>query len=307
MDKSLKKIEIVPFLSGNIKKLFDNIGFNNWDNLNELRVNVSKPLIADVCGERYYISDSGLSKNNSNSYISSSDDINIIMELITKSSVYAYNRHINSGYITLPGGNRVGICGNCNISDGKIISVNEINSLNIRISHEKKGVGDIVFPDIYANGKAKNTLIISPPGCGKTTMLRDIARIFSDASRCNKIIICAIIDERYELACSRGGITCFDVGDNNFVISGCQKSTAIPMVTRCMSPDIIITDELGNKDDFKAIIYAAKSGCAVIASVHGINETNHEMQGYDVSSYFEKIIILSRRNGPGTIEQIMEV
>lgn len=307
MDKFDKKAEIFPYLSPKIRNVFERFPTKYWNSLNEIRITVNAPLIADISGKKFYITSKGTALNMQDCYTATCEDVNSIMELVTKSSVYAYNRHINEGFITLPGANRVGICGNCAVKDGVIISVSDINSLNFRLSHSKPGISSIVFDDIYSNGEIFNTLIISPPGCGKTTFLRDIACSFSDVKRCGKIIVCAIIDERYELACIRNSVACMDVGVNSFVISGYKKSRAIPMIVRSMAPDCIITDELCCNDDFKAIDFARRSGCAVIASVHGYDENINEIAGFNFDNIFKKIVVLSKRNGPGTIEKIVGV
>lgn len=306
VDKS-KETEIYPYLPENIRSLLAFLPSRNRNDLNELRFTVDSPLIADVNGEKYYVGKNGFDLDFKNSYITTKNDLTIIMELITRSSVYAYNRHINDGFVTLDGANRVGICGNCAVNNGVIVSVKEINSIIFRISHEKNGVSSIIFNDIYSKGAINNTLIISPPGCGKTTYLRDIALSLNDLKKCGRIISCALIDERYELACAKNAKPCFNIGQNNFVISGYAKSLAIPMVVRSMAPDCIITDELCSKEDFEAILFASRSGCGVIASVHGFDEFNNEMKFNNISKIFKKCIVLSKRKGPGTIEKIVDV
>ena len=307
LDMTRKKEEIIPYLSYAIRNLFDVIDNELWEYVNEIRITVHKPLIINISGTKKYISENGLCSDENAAYTVTQDDMKMIFELITKSSVYAYNRHINEGFITLFGGNRVGICGKCSVYNDEIISVSDINSLNIRISHERRGASDIIFTDIYHGGKINNTLIISPPGCGKTTLLRDIALSLNDYCKTGKIIVCAIIDERFELACINNGISSFDIGQNNFVISGCDKSKAILQVVRSMSPDVIITDELVGENDFEAINYASASGCNVIASVHGFDDEINEIKNNDVIKVFKKIVVLSNNRGLGTVERVIDV
>ena len=302
-----KRDEIYPYLSPNIRYFLKFISNDIWNCINEIRITNHKPIIIDVAGVKKYITKSGFSFDASGSYTVTEDDIAIITELITKSSVYAFNKNINEGYIILPGGNRVGICGKCIVSNDVLISVNEINSFNFRLSHIKKGVSNIIFNDLFCDNKFNNTLLISPPGCGKTTFLRDIALSLSNTSKLGKIIICALIDERYEIACSYNSYESYDTGKNNFIISGYEKKRAIPLVVRTMSPDIIITDELMDKNDFSAIEYAVKAGCGVVASVHGFDENENEIAEFAFRKIFRKIVVLSKNKGPGTVEKIVDV
>lgn len=307
MDKKNTKKEVTSYLSKNIKRCLDVLSEDIWYKITEIRITVGCPILVAISGKRYYICENGISAICRNSYIVCEEDIRVIIELMTNSSIYSYEKFINEGYITLPGGNRVGVVGTCNCVNNVVSSVNNISSLNIRISHEKKDIALPVIDEIYYKNKIHNTLIISPPGCGKTTMLRDIARILGNGKIGNKLIVCGIIDERFEISCLDGTRRTLDVGNNNFVISGCPKNIAIPMVARSMSPDVIITDELCGKKDYDAICFAGMSGCNVIASVHGENEKVNELKFENIISFFEKIIVLSDKNGPGTIEKITKV
>ncbi len=303
MDK--KASQILPYLSSSIRermKLFDD---NFWDKLTNIRINVNSPVILELGVDRFYLSDCGGTSQLSKSYFATPGDIADIYELITASSAYAYAYSINEGYMTLPGGNRVGITGNCSTEDEKVKCIREVYSFNFRIAHERIGVSELILSDVYNDGEIRNTLIISPPGCGKTTMLRDIARSLGSSEASGKIKVCAIIDERNEIACLHNGTSQMNIGINNFVISNCLKSTAVPIVTRTMAPDVIVIDEMCNKEDFKAALYAKESGCKIVASVHGKDEFTNEMKNAGCRNFFDTTIILSSRKGPGTIEKII--
>ncbi len=274
-----------------------------WNTLNGIRLSVNCPLIAELNGEGIYIGHDGLGVSILNSYIVTSEDLKIMMELITKSSAYSYSRFINECFITLPGGNRVGLVGECVIENNKITSVKNVNSIYIRVSSERKNCTKIFVDEIYDETNIYNTLIISPPGCGKTTALRDICYQASTIKRFKKIIIGAIIDERFEIACNYNGIPTVDIGKNNFVISGCPKNIAIPLVIRSMSPDVIFVDELDAAKDFDSVSYAISSGCKIIATTHGDGIEKNRAVLND-KNIFEKYIVLSRKKGPGTLERI---
>ncbi len=306
MEESKVQREILIYFPETIRKLFSTLDNDRLDKLSEIRIVHGSPLIVIFENQRFYLGSCGLSKSTNNLYTITVDDIKAIVELVTKSSIYIYEKYITKGFITLPGGHRVGLAGNCIVNDDKLCGVKEFNSLVFRISHEIVGASEIFFDDIFCRGQVKNTVIISPPGCGKTTVLRDLARSFNDYNKVKKIIICALIDERYELAAVYNGKSTMDIGANNFTISGCKKSVAIPIVVRSMSPDIIIADEMCTYDDFEAAFFAKQSGCKIIASVHGLNETVNELVNSGHKNIFDKSVVLSNRNGPGTVEKILE-
>ena len=303
MDK--KDNQILPYLSLNIRKRLKSFEDNFWDKLTNIRINVNSPVILELGVERCYLSDCETTLQVSKAYFATPSDIADIYELITASSAYAYAHSINEGYVTLPGGNRVGVSGNCSMEGGKIKCVKEIYAFNFRIAHEILGVSELILSDIYVDGDIKNTLIISPPGCGKTTMLRDIARSLGSFEKIGKIKQCAIIDERNEIACLHNGTSQMDIGANNFVISNCLKSVAVPIVARSMSPDVIVIDEMCDKKDFDSALYAKQAGCKIVASVHGKDEFVNEMNNAGYRNFFDTTIILSNKKGPGTIEKII--
>ena len=306
MDKTIKKNEIIMFFPERIRGLFENINEKIWNNITNIRITSGKPIIVETTDYRYYMNIKGdinicLSGDE---FVVSQKDVSNITELVTRSSIYAYSRYINEGFITLPGGNRVGVAGDTVFENGKICAVNRINSLVFRLSHEKKGIADLVIDDIYSNGRISNTLIISPPGCGKTTLLRDIARNL--ASHKTNPVICALIDERYELACAVDDQPGLDIGQSSFAISGLPKHVAIPMVVRTMSPDVIIADEICGMKDYEVIEYALSSGCKFIATVHGKDENNNEIKCcYTDKKIFEYQIVLGKEKGVGTINKII--
>lgn len=276
-----------------------------WKNLNEISVICGQPLSVMISGKRQFAGGKGITLNSTDAYLVNKYDISAIYELITKSSAYAFNRFISNGFLTLPGGHRIGISGNYIYSDNKITNLISVNSFNFRISHDVMPDIDIILDKIFSLGYPSNTIIISPPGCGKTTLLRALANKLS--SNKNSILKCAIIDERFEIASCESGVSTMNVGLVSSVISGCPKSAAIPMTVRSMAPDIILTDELASEEDIIAIKYAKASGCKIIATTHGIDETCNELSFFNIEKLFDKIIILSSRNGPGTIEKILAV
>lgn len=196
-------------------------------------------------------------------------DMEEIFLLLCSCSVYSYIDELRQGYITLAGGHRAGLCGKAVIKEGKITSMKDITSINIRVSREVRDCAVGVMPYIVGHRGVRNTLILAPPGGGKTTMLRDIARQLSDGMTSQTIgMRVGIIDERSEIAARSGLYLGHDVGKRTDVLEGIKKSQAIGMMIRTMAPQVIITDELGDEQDLCAVREAVYSGVSVIASIH---------------------------------------
>ncbi len=220
-----------------------------------------------------------------------------IFESFCKSSVYAYLNEIKSGFITLRGGHRVGICGECTVENGEITNIHNISGLNIRIAKEYVGCATGLISHI----KGKNAIIIAPPACGKTTMLRDIARCFSHTMKVT------VIDERDEICSLCDGVPQFNVGRQTDVLSKAPKVLGMTIALRSLSPDLIITDEVGTKEDISAIEQVLGAGCKIITSIHGYNvKTIKESKGR-LLSLFDVAIELKKENGRPQISNIIEM
>ena len=306
MIKLDKSKEILKYIPASFRNAFNSLSEYSLKNLNEVCFISGQAVTVKICAKRSYLSPAGVTYNSQNALHTSKNDIKIIYEQITESSVYAYNRFLNEGFLTLRGGHRVGIGGSYINVDGKISGISYINSLCFRIAHNNKYNYNLVFDEIYNGKRVYNTLIISPPGCGKTTLLRNIVSYLSSSPKGSNIIKCSLIDERDEIAACYEGEATMNIGSVTSVISGCSKNIAIPLAVRSMSPDIIAVDELSSKKDIEAIKYAQSSGCNVIATTHGLDEKNNKLTHYNSMDIFDKIIILSEKNGPGTIEKVVD-
>lgn len=234
----------------------------NEDKLEEIRIRNQRPIILKFNSEEVVVE-----------YIVNSEEIKSILQLICENSIYSYQKQISSGFITLQGGHRVGLVGSCVIENNKIININYINSFNFRIARQVIDCSNDILKHILDIEKNSvfNTLIISPPGCGKTTLIRDIARqVSSGNSEYNfKGITVGIVDERSEIASLYKGVTQNDVGIRTDVIENVSKSIGIKILVRSMAPKVIIADEIGIYEDIDAINYALCSGCKGIFTAHG--------------------------------------
>ena len=272
------------------EKLY-NVIFSKFDEsqVEEIRVRANCPLVVCTGGKNFIVSVS------SGDYIISDDDINHIIAAATENSMYAVQDQIKQMYISYYGGIRIGITGDIVEENGKIITVKYINSLNIRLPHEIKNFSNIAMNFIHSGG-IKSTLIVSEPGAGKTTLIRDIAR---NLSHCGKIYNVLLVDERKEIAYCNNGRPTLDVGSFTDIISGGNKSFAFNYAIRSLKPNVIITDELSSKEDYLAAEKAILSGVKVIASVHAKNQldayTNENIKHMLDNNFFERIIVLSEK------------
>ncbi len=241
--------------------------------IQEIRLRVGRPLIILIRGKEHFISMNGQVINKpQEGMLISKEDMEVVIMHICRTSVYAYEEEIRKGFITVKGGHRVGISGQAVLAEnGELKTIKNISFMNIRIAHEVKGVANKWMHYMYEKGRIHNTLIISPPGFGKTTLLRDIIRNISNGSLYAEGRTCSIIDERSELAGCYNGIPQLDVGMRTDVMDACPKSLGMMMAIRSMAPQIVAVDELGTTEDIKALFSVIRSGCSILATVHGDN------------------------------------
>lgn len=183
-----------------------------------------------------------------------------------QNSVYARQEELKNGFVMLPGGHRAGFCGRTVVEDGQVRCLTEISSINLRVAHEIPGAADSVLPALVHGRDVYNTLVVSPPGAGKTTILRDIARQLGSEKYGFRV---GLADERGEIAAMHRGIPQNDVGIFTDVYDGCPKAQAMQMLLRGMAPQVVITDELGGPEDEAAVRALTYAGVRVICSIHG--------------------------------------
>ena len=224
------------------------------------------------------------------------DTIRQILNHLMQFSYYAYEEDLAKGFVTICGGHRVGICGKAVVEKGKVSLLREISSFNIRYAREVIGCSDNLMHHILDGNKINNTLLVSPPAYGKTTLLRDITRNLS--LKHFKVAVC---DERSEIAGMHDGISSYQFGTMVDVLDGCPKAEGMMMLVRSMSPDVIIADEIGRSEDLNAIEICQHSGVAVITSAHG-----YSMNDVD-TGLFSKVIFLSNTPHPGSVREVIDV
>ncbi|MDS1030078.1 stage III sporulation protein AA [Bacillota bacterium LX-D] len=307
------KGEIISLLPINLRNIFDKLDTNAFNALEEIRFRENKPLILKSGDDEIYLNQDGIVNSAIKAYKVTLEDIQKTLHLISQCSIYAIEEELRNGYLTLPGGHRVGFVGEVVLDNGKAKSLKHISSLNIRLAKEVLGCADKVMPYLYdeKNNRAYHTLIVSPPRCGKTTLLRDIIRQFSNGvSKKNIGFNVGLVDERSEIAACYLGSVQNNVGIRTDVLDGCSKAEGMLMLVRSMSPQIIATDEIGRVEDVQALEEIINSGVTVITTVHGYNvhdiQQRPSLQALINRKIFDRYIILGRTLGPGTIEEILD-
>ena len=308
------KEEIMAILPVRIRGMFEQITKEVDESLEEIRIRENRPLEIIYANHQAFLTPNGKMTGTADAaYYPTNEDTFKIINLISNHSIYRLEEELRRGYITVHGGHRIGIAGKVILEKGEVKSIKDISSFNIRIAREKIGAADPVIPYILEKREQRvhNTLIISPPQCGKTTLLRDIARqISSGISKYQfsgrKV---GIVDERSEIAGCVLGVPQNQVGARTDILDACPKAEGMMMMIRSMSPEVLIVDEIGRQEDNLAILEARNAGVQVIATAHG-SSISDVVKRPSISSLiqqeiFTRYIILSRNRGVGTVERIL--
>ncbi len=276
----------------------------------EIRVRGDRPVLA-YCDEEYFLTPRGLKRQTAERpHKISQAEVEELFLSAVRYSPYAYEDEIKKGFITLRGGHRVGLCGTAVIGDdGAIGGLKNISSLNIRISREIKTAAREVMPYITTAGRFHSTLLLSPPGCGKTTFLRDIIRRLSDGIDCIAHTV-AVADERGEIAAVYEGQAQNDVGQRTDVFDASGKAEAIMRLIRAMAPIVVATDEVGTSEDAAALAAAANCGVKLLCTAHA-DDVSDMLQARDeikrkICGLFERIVVLENKTRPGEIKAVYD-
>ncbi|MDW5300332.1 MAG: stage III sporulation protein AA [Sedimentibacter sp.] len=295
---------IIRILGTNIKntvsKQYDFIESNAV----EIRLRVNSPILIKSNKREFFLEETTKVTKK---------DIDDTVSNITKNSIHAFEKEIRSGYITVEGGHRVGLGGDC-IYEGNIFKgFKNITSLNIRIAREFPGcTRNYLKYFMNSNKNIYNTLIIGPPLSGKTTFIRDISVNLSDGIKFPYFEGCdvTLIDERGEISSVFNGVPQMYVGRRTDVLSYCMKKEGFFMSIRALSPKVIISDELGSKEDFEIIQYALKSGVNIIATAHGFGiedvKKNIYMRSIIENNFFDRALILKSSKSPSVAKEVYD-
>lgn len=270
-----------------------------FSKLQEIRLRIGKPLII-VSDNIEFVLHKIIEK----------EELMEILEYVSNYSLYAFENELKQGFITIEGGHRVGMTGQVQIEEGEVKNIKHISSMNIRISHEILNCADIIFPYITEDKQICNTLIISPPRCGKTTMLRDLIRQVSDGNRWVRGCTVGVVDERSELGGCYLGVPQNQLGIRTDILDCCPKSKGMLMLVRSMAPQVIAVDEIGSAEDIHSLEYAMHCGCKMMATIHGASMEEIRKKPFIdelVKRHkFERYVVLGNTHHIGEIEGVYD-
>ena len=195
-------------------------------------------------------------------------DLSLALEIATQASAHTALDKVRQGFFTVRGGHRIGICGSAVMKDGTVWNLRQISSLALRIAHEEPGLAAVVLDKLCEGERLNSTLLLSPPGMGKTTLLRDLIRALSDGDGVPPMRV-GVADERGELAAMCEGVPQFQIGSHTDVLDGCPKGQGLLMLLRGMNPQVMAADEITAPEDVAALEMAANCGVALLATAHG--------------------------------------
>lgn len=281
---------------------FCKAGFKGGERPEEIRMRIGQPLLLYTGSRELFWNDGQqcLSEDITGAYKAKERDFEDMLAYMSNYSLYAFEEEIRGGFLTIQGGHRIGLAGKTVCEQGIVKTMRQISFLNIRIACEHKGCADDVLPYIRNGVSVYNTLFISPPGIGKTTLLRDCIRQLSTGTKGFPGHKVGVVDERSEIAACYLGRPQNDLGPRTDVMDCCPKSEGMLLLLRSMSPEIIGVDELGGQADYEAVEAALHCGCHILGTMHGerIEEMKEKpyLRKWLEKVFFERYVFLSKED-----------
>lgn len=305
-----RKGEVIRIFAKEIRRILQRMEAD-FRQVQEIRLRAGAPLLMVYGNREYYVTDQGrLRSGSGEGHMVTRDELRETMEYISNYSLYAFEEEIRQGFITIQGGHRIGVAGKVVMADRDIRSMKYISFINVRLSHQIRGCADLVMPYLYEWGQITHTLLIAPPRCGKTTLLRDMIRQLSTGAAGHRGVTVGVVDERSELGACYQGVPQNDLGIRTDVLDCCPKAKGMMMLIRTMSPQVIAVDEIGSREDLEAVEYVMNCGCKLVATVHGTSVEDlmqkpvlkEMVQG----RMFERYIVLNSQGTIGHVQQICD-
>ena len=302
--RTIEANQIQNLFSGNIRRLLLQADLD-YEKLYEIRLRAGRPMFLIYDGGECFLRTRGREP-----YLVTREDLKETLEYVSGYSLYAYEDELRQGYMSVQGGHRVGVTGKVILDGDRIRGMKYISCINLRLAHEIQGCADPVMEHIRKENWTAHTLLISPPRCGKTTLLRDMIRQLSNGSGKIPGVTVGVVDERSELAGCYQGIPQNDLGIRTDVLDGCPKAHGMQMLIRSMSPSVDAVDELGREEDFKAVESVIYSGCKLIATAHGASLEEIFSTPFfgrlRKMKVFERYILLGKEQRAGIIRGIYD-
>ena len=291
---------VLSFLPKTIADYVKQIPPLQRDRIEEIRIRINRPIEITVNGVPQFLS-----------HHVTTEEAMQLLNKISHFSLYTLEEELKRGYVTIDGGHRIGLAGKVILENGRVKAIRDISSYNIRIAKERIGISEMLIPYLFEDDWL-HTMIIGPPQTGKTTLLRDIARVISSGYPPRGFPPCkvGIVDERSEIAGCVNGIPQLSFGPRVDILDACPKAEGMMMMIRSMSPDVLIVDEIGRNEDAEAIMEAVNAGIKLIMTTHGtkLSEVQKRPSLHSIldQRLFQRYIELSRDNGPGTITNVKD-